>query len=139
MISLISEITDRKGRRTRCGWVLFDGDCAFCMRLARRLRPVLDPRGFGIATLQDPRVRDQLSLPERTLLSELRLLLHDGRQFAGVDAFVYLARRVWWAWPLWALARVPGMRGVLEFGYRWIAERRHCLGAECAHARHQWS
>ena len=109
------------------------------MRLARRLRPVLDPRGFGIATLQDPRVRDQLSMPEQARLAELRLLLNDGRQFAGVDAFVYLARRIWWAWPLWAVAQIPGMRGGLGIGYRWIAARRHCLGGACGHVRHQWS
>jgi predicted DCC family thiol-disulfide oxidoreductase YuxK len=119
--------------------VLFDGDCAFCMSLARRLRPVLDPRGFGIATLQDPRVRDQLSMPEPVRLAELRLLLHDGTQLAGADAFVYLARRVWWAWPLWAVARIPGMRNAMEMAYRWIAARRHCLAGSCGHVRHQWS
>jgi predicted DCC family thiol-disulfide oxidoreductase YuxK len=133
MISLISEMTDSKGRKARSGWIFFDGDCAFCMSIARRLRPVLEPRGFGIATLQDPRVREQLSLPEQELLAELRLLTHDGRQFGGADAIVYLARQVWWAWPLWTLAQVPGMRGALRFAYRWIAVRRHCLSGVCVH------
>ena len=101
------------------------------MSIARRLRPLLEPRGFGIATLQDPRVREQLSLPERELLAELRVLARDGRQFGGTDAIVYLARQVWWAWPLWALSLAPGMRGVLRFAYRWIAVRRHCLRDVC--------
>ena len=133
MISLITEMTDSKGRKARAGWVFFDGDCGFCMSIARRLQPVLEPRGFGIATLQDPRVREQLSLPERELLAELRVLAKDGRQFGGADAIVYLARQVWWAWPLWAIARVPGMLHVLRFAYRWIAILRHCVSGVCVH------
>jgi len=131
MISLITEITDSKGRKARAGWVFFDGDCSFCMSIARRLRPLLEPRGFGIATLQDPRVREQLSLPEQELLAELRVLASDGRQFGGADAITYLARQVWWSWPFWALAQVPGMRPALRFAYRWIAARRHCLSGVC--------
>jgi predicted DCC family thiol-disulfide oxidoreductase YuxK len=135
MISLITEMTDSKGRKARAGWVFFDGDCSFCMSIARRLRPLLEPRGFGIATLQDPRVREQLSLPEQELLAELRVLASDGRRFGGADAIIYLARQVWWAWPLWALAQVPGMPHVFRFAYRWIAVRRHCLGGVCIRTR----
>jgi predicted DCC family thiol-disulfide oxidoreductase YuxK len=135
MISLITEITDSKGRKARSGWVFFDGDCGFCMDIARRLQPLLEPRGFGIATLQDPRVREQLSLPEQQLLAELRVLTNDGRQFGGADAIIYLARQVWWARPLWALAQLPGMRHLLRIAYRQIAARRHCLSGTCLHAR----
>ncbi len=134
MISLISEMTDSKGRKARAGWVFFDADCAFCMSVARWLRPVLEPRGFGIATLQDPRVREQLSLPEQDLLAELRLLTHDGRHFGGADAIVFLAARVWWAWPLWRFAQIPGMRRIFRAAYRAIAIRRHCLGETCIHS-----
>ena len=135
MISLISEMTDSKGRKARAGWVFFDAECDFCMTAARRLQPLLEPRGFGIATLQDPRAREQLSLPDRELLAELRLLTHDGRQFGGADAIVYLARRVWWAWPLWALAQIPGVPKLLRAAYRAIAARRHCLRGTCVHSR----
>lgn len=134
MISLISEITDSKGRKARRGWVFFDGDCEFCMSITRRLRPVLEPRGFGIATLQDPRVREQLSLPEQELLAELRVLADNGRQYGGADAIVFLARQVWWASPLsWAVAQIPGARAILRFVYRRIAIRRHCLSGVCVH------
>src|SRR5271155_2919583 len=137
MISLITEMTDSKGRKARRGWVFFDGDCAFCMSVARRLRPVLEPRGFGIATLQDSRAREQLSVAPDELLAELRLLTSDGRQFGGADAIVFIARRVWWGWPFWALAQLPGMRGLLRVLYRSIARRRHCVGATCSHAANQ--
>src|SRR6266496_105359 len=40
MISLASEITDRKGQHAR-GWLFYDADCSFCTRIARWLaRPM---------------------------------------------------------------------------------------------------
>ncbi len=124
-------MTDAKGRRARAGWVFFDGQCAFCIAWARRFGPVLDPRGFALAPLQDPRVQALLGLPLEQLLLEMRVLTADGRQYGGADAFLYLAQQVWWAWPLCALAKLPGMRGVLRAGYRWVAARRHCVSAAC--------
>ena len=131
MISLSSEMTDRKARRARSGWVFFDAHCGFCTALAWRFRGVLEPRGYALAALQDPRVRELLALPAGQLLLEMRVLTADGKQFGGADAMVYLARQVWWAWPLYALAQVPGMRGILRAGYRWVAARRHCAASAC--------
>jgi len=31
----------------------------------------------------------------------MRLRLRDGRVFGGAAAVVEIARRIWWAWPLW--------------------------------------
>jgi hypothetical protein len=42
-----------------------------------------------------------------------------------------IARRIWWAWPLWALSRVPGAMPLLTAAYRWIARNRHCLNGGC--------
>jgi predicted DCC family thiol-disulfide oxidoreductase YuxK len=133
MISLISEMTDSKGRRSRRGWVFFDADCAFCMSAARRLQPTLEAHGFGVATLQDPRAQAHLSVPPGELLAELRLLAEDGRQFGGADAIVFIARHVWWVWPFWLLAQFPGMRFILRAAYLAIARRRHCVAASCPH------
>src|SRR5947209_4829561 len=74
MISLCSELTDSKGRRARAGWVFFDADCSFCTALARRLRRVLEPRGYAVAPLQAPRVQELLGLPPDKLLLEMRVL-----------------------------------------------------------------
>jgi len=101
------------------------------MAIARRIRPVLESRGFGVATLQDPRAQAQLALPQNELLAELRILTDDGRQFGGADAIVFLARRIWWAWPFWLVAQIPGMRALLRALYRAIARRRHCANAAC--------
>jgi len=44
---------------------------------------------------------------------------------------VYLARRIWWAWPLWAVSRLPVVMRLLDCGYRWFAARRYCLNGSC--------
>jgi len=130
MISLSSEFTDSKSRHAR-GWLFFDGDCAFCVRIVRALAPVLQKRGFALAPLQDARVGALLGLSNDELLREMRLLLSDNRQFGGADAAVALAREIWWARPLVWLVAVPGMMDVLRKGYRWIAARRKCAAASC--------
>ena len=122
-------MTDRKGRRARAGWVFFDAECAFCRAWARRFGRLLEPRGYALAPLQDPRVPEVLALPPEQLLLEMRVLTAEGKQFGGADAFVFLASQIWWAWPLYALAQLPGMRALLRAGYRWVAARRHCAGA----------
>jgi alginate O-acetyltransferase complex protein AlgI len=62
----------------------------------------------------------------------MALVRRDGRVFGGADALVQIARHVWWAWPLFAVAHVPGMRAVLRAGYGGLAARRHCFGGACA-------
>ena len=56
----------------------------------------------------------------------------DGRQIGGADALVFLAGEVWWAWPLFGVAKLPGMIGVLRRVYRWIARHRECASGSCA-------
>jgi predicted DCC family thiol-disulfide oxidoreductase YuxK len=132
MISLASEFTDSKGRHA-CGWLFFDADCAFCVRIVRAVAPTLQERGFALAPLQDPRVGPLLGLSPSELLLEMRLLLSDGQQFGGADAAVALAREIWWARPLVWLSRLPGMMNALRSAYRSIAARRKCpAGTTCA-------
>jgi predicted DCC family thiol-disulfide oxidoreductase YuxK len=125
MISLTSEFTDTKGRHAR-GWLFFDADCNFCVKIVRFIAPILAKRGFALAPLQDPRVGQLLALPEDELLREMRLLLGDGRQFGGADAVIAIARDIWWARPVVWLSRIPGMMSVVRTGYRWIAAKRKC-------------
>lgn len=123
-----TEITQRNDMDWLQGWVFYDGDCALCRDLARRFEKILTRRGFDLAPLQAPWVTDCLDLDVREPLTEMRLLTPQGLQLGGADAVIFLARRIWWAWPLYFLARIPGMRRVLWAGYRWIAARRHCHG-----------
>jgi predicted DCC family thiol-disulfide oxidoreductase YuxK len=135
MISLISEITDAKGKHAPRGWVFFDRDCSVCTTLARRFRRVLETRGFALAALQDPRVQALLALPPEDLLREMRVATTDGDIYGGAEAVIYLARQIWWAWPLYAAAKFPGVPRILDAGYRWFAEHRTCASGFCSISR----
>ena len=108
------------------GWVLYDGQCAFCISWVNRVRPVLERRGFQFATLQEPWVRDRLLLSDDAPLIEMVLLNHDGTRVGGGDAIIELSRSVWWAWPLFVAAQLPGARWFICKVYAQIASRRHC-------------
>jgi predicted DCC family thiol-disulfide oxidoreductase YuxK len=132
MISLSSEITDAKGRHASRGWVFFDRECSVCTALARRFRRPLDKRGFELAALQDPRVQALLALPPEDLLREMRVATADGEIYGGAEAIVYLARQIWWAWPLFAAAKLPGVPRILDACYRWFADQRTCASGSCS-------
>jgi predicted DCC family thiol-disulfide oxidoreductase YuxK len=128
MISLTSEFTDTKSRHAR-GWLFYDADCHFCVKIARAIAPTLQERGFALAPLQDPRVGALLGLSQTELLLEMRLLLSDGQQTGGADAAVALAHEIWWARPLVWLSKLPGMMQLLRRSYRWTAAHRKCSAA----------
>jgi predicted DCC family thiol-disulfide oxidoreductase YuxK len=130
MITLVDEISDRKGRQAR-GWLFFDAECGFCTRIARWLAPILARRGLGVAALQDERVGALLGMSRSELLKELRFLLGDGTSFGGARAVLAVAREVWWARPMVWLAALPGMMRVLDAGYKWVAGRRGCAAQSC--------
>ena len=132
MISLISEMTDTKGSRARRGWVFFDRDCTVCTSLARLFRRPLETRGFGLAALQDPRVQALLALPPEDLLREMRVATANGNVYGGAKAIVYLARQIWWAWPLYAAAKLPGIPRILDAWYRLYSDHRTCVSGSCS-------
>lgn len=123
-----TEITDNEKIKA---WVLFDADCRICNTGASRFEQVLARRRFALMPLQTPWVRQRLNLPGAELLAEVRLLFTDGRLLGGADAIVFVARRIWWSWPLWAISRIPGAMLLLRRGYRWFAQNRYCIGGRC--------
>jgi len=128
MISLTSEMTDRKGRHAR-GWLFYDAECGFCTRVVRWLARPLHKRGLAIAPLQDPRVGELLGLSREELLRAIRLVMSDGQQFAGAEVFVALARELWWLRPLAWIASLPGGSSLMRVMYAWVASRRQCRSA----------
>lgn len=104
------------------GWIFYDGNCQLCIATAARFRQVLARRGFRVVP--------------SGLWPELRLLTTDGHTRGGADAVLFLARHIWWAWPSWALAQLPGMRRVTRAGYRWIAAHRYCVAGTCSMPSH---
>jgi predicted DCC family thiol-disulfide oxidoreductase YuxK len=142
-ISVSTEITEEKAGSIR-GWVLYDGDCQFCIGWVRRMKPVLVPRGFEFLPLQTPWVRAFFNLPEAELLGEMRVVFNGfdnrsngrdwcaGQAFGGADAIIELAKHVWRAWPLVAVAQIPFARNFLRARYRAIAAQRYCANGACA-------
>lgn len=123
MISLASEFTDGKGRHARA-WLFFDGQCAFCTRLAGWIAKPMLKRGLGVAPLQDPRVAALLDVPQHELLRAICYLVPNGIQYTSVEALIAVAGELWWAHPLVWLSRFPGAKSLACAGYEWIA--RHC-------------
>ena len=117
------------------GWVVYDGDCGVCAGLARRFRRMLERRGFALVPLQSPwmssRLRFSYGIPLERLMDEMRVLTADGRALGGADAVLFLARRIWWAWPLAAVGASPTIRALLRRVYCWFAARRHGFSRAC--------
>ncbi len=139
MISLSAEMTDTKGRHAERGWICFDRDCTICTSLARRFRRTFEKHGFGLAALQDPRVAALLALPPDQLLREMRVVTTTGEIRGGAEAIVYLAKQVWWAWPFFAAAHIPGVSQILDVCYRWVADHRPCSADACSVRRNKMS
>lgn len=108
------------------GWVFYDGRCPWCRAGARLFRGTLAERGFHLAPLQRGWVQERLGLAPAEATSQMRLLTGDGRVLGGADAVVHLARRVWWALPLWCLSRLPGGMAILRRVYAVVAAARPC-------------
>jgi len=109
----------------------YDGDCRFCIALAKRFEGVLAKRDIALMPLQTEGTAALFGVTQDRLLTEMRLRLREGRMFGGADAVMEIARHIWWAWPLWALSRVPGAMRPMRVVYRWIARRRGCAGGVC--------
>jgi predicted DCC family thiol-disulfide oxidoreductase YuxK len=114
------------------GWVLYDGQCAFCTGWMARIGGILRRRGFVPEALQSPWVGERLGLPPGELLRDIRLLLKDGRLISGADAYLYIMRRIWWVCPLGLLFALPGLKFLFAAAYRKFARNRYCIGGTCA-------
>ena len=62
----------------------------------------------------------------------MRVVTSEGQSYGGADAVVYLTQQIWWAWPVYALSRLPGIRRALRCGYRWFAAHRLCASNACS-------
>jgi predicted DCC family thiol-disulfide oxidoreductase YuxK len=93
--------------------------------------PTLARLGLTVAPLQAPWVASRLPLSPDALLTDIRLLFDDGRQLAGADVYRYVMRRFWWAYPLYLLSVIPGLRQLFDRAYRVFADHRLRISAAC--------
>ena len=113
------------------GVVLYDGACAFCRNWVLLWKTTLARRGFELAPLQSPQWIAKLGLHPDMLLYDLRLVTRDGRLISGADVYLYVTRRIWWAWIFSVVFSLPGFNGLLHRGYRWFANNRYCISGAC--------
>ena len=123
-ISVFFEMTERNGTV-----VCFDGVCPMCLKIMSLIRSIWEPRGVGFVLLQAEWVRRRLNLPEAELRGEMRVLTltSRGKVLGGADAHGHLWGQVWWLWPLWLAAKLPGVHWLIDVSYRWVAANRYRL------------
>jgi len=113
------------------GYVFYDAACPLCRRWIRRFHRVLVRRGLHPIPLQAAWAKRALGLASDHPLTEMKLLARDGRIYGGADALVQIARAVWWLWPLFAFAQIPGARTLLKMAYLRLAANRPCDDGRC--------
>jgi predicted DCC family thiol-disulfide oxidoreductase YuxK len=113
------------------GVVLYDGQCGFCSRWVKFWAGTIARRGFKIASLDEPWVAERLRMPREELLTDIRLLTAAGQLISGPDVYLYVTRRIWWAWPFYAIFSLPGLNRLIHIGYRWFARNRYCASHAC--------
>lgn len=113
------------------GWVLYDGNCGFCFRWVHFWKKVLERRGFGLKDLQSASTDGTLRVSQENLLDDIRVVTPSGQLESGANAYLYVARRIWWAWPFYAIFRLPGCNWILWQGYRWFNRNRYRISRHC--------
>ena len=113
------------------GWVLYDGECGFCSRWLRFWQPTLAKRGFDSVALQERWVTEQLQLPASELLYDIRVFTRDRQLVSGADVYLQVTRRIWWAWPFYAVFSLPGFNWLIHAGYGWFARNRYRVSHAC--------
>jgi predicted DCC family thiol-disulfide oxidoreductase YuxK len=109
----------------RVGWVLYDGGCGFCFRWVHLWERVLERRGFALKDLQSAWADGSLQISQQHLLDDIRVLTRVGELKSGADAYLFVAEKIWWAWPLYAIFSLPGFpQGSPKTGHVGSAENR---------------
>jgi len=111
----------------KAGWILYDGECSFCFRWVHLWEGVLEKRGFALKDLQSASRDGTLHVPAKNLLDDILVLTRGGQVVSGADAYLYVTRRIWWAWPFFAVFSLPGFNRLLWWGYRSFANNRYCV------------
>lgn len=123
--------------------VFFDGDCPLCRHEIAMLRRLDSRRQIRFTDIAAEDFNPQAcGIPWDRLMSEIHGRLPDGSWITGVEVFRRLYAIVGCRW-LIPVTRVPGIRHVLEWGYRMFARNRlkwtgRCTASEsCRRSLHR--
>jgi len=111
----------------KAGWILFDGECRFCIATVERFRRMFERRGFAFLPLQTPWVVERFGLDPTAPLEDMRVLTVSGADYGGAEAILFLARQCWWSRPFAWLGKLPLVHRIIVAAYGWVAARRGCV------------
>lgn len=114
------------------GWILYDADCGLCRRTIHIWQSTATRHGFAVKSLQAAQADGTLQLAPENLLDDIRVLTPDGQLISGADAYLHIARKIWWTWPFYAVFSLPGFHWLLARTYRWINRNRYRISGTCA-------
>ena len=106
-------------------WVLYDGICNFCKNSVTLFEGSLKKRNCKIRPIQSRTVMKILKISEDDDLPEMKVIGDDRKLYGGIKGIIFLSRKIWWAWPLWALAHLPLTMNIMDYIYKWVAKNRH--------------
>lgn len=116
--------------------VLYDGACGFCSRWMELWTCVLGRYGIGVAPLQTPGVAETLRINPDELLADLLVLDAGGNVHRGVDAYLFVWRRIGWLRPLSWIFAPRLMRQLLRAGYELFKANRYRISSRCGFRPH---
>lgn len=126
MNSTASHVTPKPAPLT----VLYDGACPLCCReigLYRCVQPRSPESAVHFADVNDPALKIPMGVTRERLLARFHVCMPNGELLSGARAFLALwAVLPGWRW-LALLGRVPGVPGLMEFGYRVFLRARPML------------
>lgn len=105
--------------------VWYDGECAFCLKMARVCRAFLLLPETPILRCQD----DASILADMRRLNSWVLEDADGNRRYKFDGAIFLVRQSPIFWPLAPLLRLPFLFAPCTFAYAWVANNRMKAGA----------
>ncbi|BBH19278.1 redox protein [Paenibacillus baekrokdamisoli] len=126
----MSKRLDTSKRKRDKLYVIYDGTCNLCLTSVRRLKELRSNailRFVSIQSLEDSyeEIPGIDSVSHERLMSKIHVIEQNGHIYAGADGIIRILRTVrGFAW-LALFYRVPGMRGVADVLYRFIATKRY--------------
>ena len=109
-------------------WVLYDASCPFCIGTINAFKATLEKRNCKIKPLQNKTVMNILGVEEGDEFPEMKVIGNNRKVYGGARGVVYISRKIWWTYPLWALSHLPLTMNILDYIYKLIAKRGHCHG-----------
>jgi predicted DCC family thiol-disulfide oxidoreductase YuxK len=116
----------------REGWILYDGGCGFCFRWVHFWKKVIEQHGFVLKDLQSAHADGSLRISQEDLLNDILIFTRAGKLESGANTYLFVASKIWWAWPFYATFRLPGFNWILWRGYRWFNRNRYRVSRHCA-------